>query len=153
MNDKAHNLKIYKIIREHGGWDNWTMVLIETFPCKDKNEACKREREVYEELDAKMNMLRPYRTQEEDKQKRKQYHKKYDKQYKEDHKEKYKKYDKQYHEDHKAERKQYGKKYREDHKAELNKKIQCEYCSKLLSKRNMTRHHDTCKSKSNSICL
>jgi len=65
--NKDHNLKIYKIIRENGGWDNWTMVLVETFPCKDKHEACRRERELYEELDAKMNTLRPYITQEETK--------------------------------------------------------------------------------------
>ena len=69
--NEAHNRKIYQIIRENGGWDNWSMVLVEKFPCKDKFEACKREREVYEELDAKMNMVRPYRTQEESK-----YHKK-----------------------------------------------------------------------------
>ncbi len=68
MNDKAHNLKIYKIIRQNGGWDNWSMILVEKFPCKDKNEACKRERELYEELDAKMNMVRPYRTHEEHKE-------------------------------------------------------------------------------------
>jgi len=76
-NDKSYNYKIYKIIRENGGWDNWNMLLVEKFPCKDNSEACKREREVYEELDAKMNMLIPYRTQEEIKQ----YHKQYDQEY------------------------------------------------------------------------
>jgi len=111
--DKHHNLKIYQIIRENGGWENWNMVLVEKFPCKDKHEACKREREVYEELGAKMNTLRPYLTQEELKEQIKQHH----------------------------------KKYREEHKAEIYKKIECEYCSKLLSKQNMSRHHTTCKSK------
>ena len=110
---KDHNLKIYKIIRENGGWENWNMVLVEKFPCKDSSEACKREREVYEELDAKMNMVRPYKTQEE---------------YKED-------------------RKKHDKKYREEHKAEINKKIECEFCSKLLSKSSMYRHIKICKSK------
>ena len=66
--NKKHNLKIYKIIRENGGWDNWNMVLVEEFPCKDKYEACKRERELYEELDAKLNTYRPYLTHEERKQ-------------------------------------------------------------------------------------
>jgi len=51
--DKKHNLKIYQIIRENGGWSNWNTLVVEEFPCKDKYEACKREREVFEELYAK----------------------------------------------------------------------------------------------------
>ena len=64
---KQHNLKIYKIIRQNGGWSNWSMLLIETFPCKDNYEACKRERKVYEEIDAKMNTRKPCITHEEHK--------------------------------------------------------------------------------------
>ncbi len=62
---KHHNLKIYQIIRQTGGWSNWSMILVEKFPCRDKHEACKREREIFEELDAKMNIVKPYITQEE----------------------------------------------------------------------------------------
>ena len=141
--DKGHNLKIYKIIRENGGWDNWNMVLVEEFPCKDKYEACKREREVYEELDAKMNTLIPYRTQEE--------YKEYFKKYNEEHQEELKEYNKQYREEHKAELNEKEKQYRKEHKAEraekFKEKIECEYCSKQLQKGNMTRHHKICKSK------
>jgi len=130
--NKAHNIKIYKIIRENGGWDNWTMILVEKFPCKDKPEACKREREVFEELDAKMNTLIPYFTQQEHKAARKQTQKKY----REEHKEKHKKY---------------HKKYYQERKAELNEKwkekAECEFCAKLLSKCSMSCHHKTCKSK------
>jgi hypothetical protein len=135
-NDKAHNLKIYQIIRENGGWDNWSMLLVEKFPCKDKYEACKREREVYEELEAKMNTFRPYRTQEELKE------------YREEHKEELKQYNKQYREEHKEEIKQYREKYYQEHKEKIKEKVECKYCSKLLLKRNMTCHHKTCKSKS-----
>jgi len=131
MKSEKHNLRIYQIIRENGGWDNWSMLLVEKFPCKDKYEACKREREVYEELEAKMNTFRPYRTQEE--------HKKYYEEHKEE--------SKQYREEHKAEKKQYDKQYREEHKEKLKEKVECEYCSKLISKYNMSRHHKTCKSK------
>ncbi len=56
-NDNYHNNKLYKIIRQNGGWSNWTMVLVETFPCKDNHEACKRQRELYEELGANMNRI------------------------------------------------------------------------------------------------
>ena len=125
---KKYNRKIYQIIRANGGWDNWNMVLVEKFPCKDNHEACKREREVYEELDAKMNMVIPYLTQEEYNQNCKEYRK----QYREDHKEKIKEYKKQ---------------YWQERKAEKNEKIECEFCAKLLSKQNMYRHHTTCKSK------
>ena len=102
--NKAHNRKIYKIIRQNGGWDNWTMLLIETFPCKDKHEACKREREIFEELDAKMNMVKPYRTQEEIKL------------YYQDHKEDYKENQKKYYQDHKENSKENSKQYYQDHK-------------------------------------
>ena len=160
--DKHHNLKIYQIIRQNGGWSNWSMILVEKFPCKNKHEACKREREIFEEIDAKMNMVRLYRTQEELKEYKKQNQKKYyhEKQYYQDHKEQFK----QYYQDHKGEisekkkqyyqeKKQEKKQYYQEKKAELNKKIQCEFCAKLISNCNMKRHHYTCKSKSNSICL
>ena len=130
--NKSYNIKIYQIIRENGGWDNWSMLLVEKFPCKDKYEACKREREVYEELEAKMNTFRPYITQEE----LKQYRKEYNKQYYQEHKEESKEYNKQY-----------SNQYYQEHKEKLKEKVECKYCSKLLSKRNMSRHHKTCKSK------
>jgi hypothetical protein len=145
--NKAYNQKIYKIIRENGGWENWNMVLVEEFPCKDKFEACKREREVYEELDAKLNMVIPYRTQEEHKQYHKQYHKKYNQEHKEVIKEK----KKQYNQEHKAQISEYGKQYWEEHKKEIaekhKEKIECKYCSKLISKSNMSYHIKICKSK------
>jgi site-specific DNA-cytosine methylase len=147
---KDHNLKIYKIIRENGGWDNWTMLLLEKFPCEDKYQACKRERELYEELGAKMNTLRPYITKEETKQ----YDKKYDKQYYQIHKAEIKQNNKLYREEHeeeikkyREEHKEYHKLYYQEHKEKMNEKIECEYCSKLLSKCSMSRHIKTCKSK------
>ena len=131
-NANAYNFKIYKIIRENGGWDNWTMLLVEEFPCKDNHEACKRERELYEELGAFMNTVRPYRTHEEHKEERHQYKKQYNQEHKEDIKE----YNKQYQE-----------KNKEQIKEKNKEKIECEYCSKLLSKCSMSRHLKICKSK------
>jgi len=149
--DKGHNRKIYQIIRENGGWDNWNMVLVEEFPCNNRQEACKREREVYEELDAKMNMVRPYLTQEDLKEYHKEYGKQYKKQYNQDHKEYNKQYSKQYREEHKKQISEYSKQYWEYHKKEITEKkkekIECEYCSKLLSKGSMYYHIKICKSK------
>jgi len=166
---KCHHLKIYQIIRENGGWDNWNMVLVEKFPCNNRQEACKRERELYEELDAKMNTYRPYITQED----LKEYNKQYREEHKEDIKEKNKQYyqehkaerkaerkqhyqehkaeiketSKQYYQEHKAEFKENNKQYYQEHKAELKEKVECVYCAKRLTKGYMLRHIKKCKSK------
>lgn len=60
-----YNYKIYKIIRENGGWENFSMVFIEDFPCTNVFEATKRERELYEELNATMNSNVPNRSKKE----------------------------------------------------------------------------------------
>jgi hypothetical protein len=57
--------KLYRIIRENGGWDNWNMVLIEKANCADGLEARKRERELFEELSINMNNNTPSRTSNE----------------------------------------------------------------------------------------
>jgi hypothetical protein len=63
--NKYHNLKIYKAIRENGGWENWCMVIIEKYPCKDVSEACIRERYYYEQLHSNLNMKFPQRNKKE----------------------------------------------------------------------------------------
>jgi len=47
---KNYNTKVYKTIRENGGWENWDMVFIEDYPCTNKFEASARERYYYELL-------------------------------------------------------------------------------------------------------
>lgn len=46
--NKKYNYKIYKFIRENGGWDNFEMIQIEPYPCKNKTECLTRERELIE---------------------------------------------------------------------------------------------------------
>lgn len=53
-------LKIYKIIRENGGWDNWNMVEIAKYNCKDASEARIKEQYHYEELKVSFNSCPPY---------------------------------------------------------------------------------------------
>jgi len=43
-NDKNYNTKKYQYIRENGGWDNWTMIQVEKYPCNDRRELEARER-------------------------------------------------------------------------------------------------------------
>jgi hypothetical protein len=64
-NDNNYNLKVYTIIRNNGGWDNWTMVEIEKYPCTDSNESTKQERYWYEELKANLNCSVPNRSKQE----------------------------------------------------------------------------------------
>jgi hypothetical protein len=63
--DKKYNIKVYQNIRENGGWNNWTMIEIEKYPCLDVNEATARERYWYEELQAKLNSIFPNRPKKE----------------------------------------------------------------------------------------
>ena len=74
-------MKIYQIIRDNGGWDNWSMIMIENFPCNNNLEASMRERYWYEELNGNMNTRKPYRSKEEEKEYNKEYNKEYQKKY------------------------------------------------------------------------
>jgi len=38
--------KLYRTIRELGGWDNWMLVVYEKYPCDNRLEAIKREEEL-----------------------------------------------------------------------------------------------------------
>jgi hypothetical protein len=53
-----NHTKLYKVMHEHGGWDNWQMLEIEKFPCGDLNEATARERLWYEEFGT-LNSVNP----------------------------------------------------------------------------------------------
>jgi hypothetical protein len=64
-NGRDYNFKVYVTIRNNGGWDNWTMIEIEEYPCKDVNDAKKKEREWFGNLNSKLNTLYPQRTDQE----------------------------------------------------------------------------------------
>ena len=49
-NNLNNKLNIYKIIRENGGWDNWEMIEIAHYNCKNSEEARIKEQEHYEKL-------------------------------------------------------------------------------------------------------
>lgn len=62
---KTSNCKIYQFIRANGGWDSFTMVEIEKYPCQDGNEARARERYWYETLNSTLNTDVPNRSKAE----------------------------------------------------------------------------------------
>jgi hypothetical protein len=59
------NRYVYKFILENGGWDNWNVIVIEEYPCNDKNEASIRERYWIEKLKSSLNTEIPSRTNKE----------------------------------------------------------------------------------------
>jgi len=64
-NNKIYNSKLYYTIRDNGGWDEFNMVVIKEFPCKNKQEALSEEDRVMRQMRSSLNMLRAYITEEE----------------------------------------------------------------------------------------
>ncbi len=65
VNHEKGHYKLYKTIRDNGGWENWTMLEIEKFPCIDGNESRTRERYFIELLNANLNHVIPTQTKKE----------------------------------------------------------------------------------------
>jgi hypothetical protein len=58
-------LKVYKYIRDNGGWDNWAMELVQYYPTDDKLKLFKKEGELIRELGATLNSKIAGRTKAE----------------------------------------------------------------------------------------
>jgi hypothetical protein len=54
------NIKIYKTIKENGGWDNWDMIEIAKYNCKNATEARIKEQEHFNLLNPSLNTIQPY---------------------------------------------------------------------------------------------
>jgi hypothetical protein len=65
INSKNYNLKLYQFIRDNGDLQNWSMILIEMFPCTNHLESLQRERFWCEHLNATLNSVVPSRTKQE----------------------------------------------------------------------------------------
>ena len=59
-NCQSNNCKLYKYIRNHGGWDNWKMEIIAFHNCEDHYSARKHEQEYYNEYNATLNSIEPF---------------------------------------------------------------------------------------------
>ena len=131
--------KVYQFIRENGDWNNWSMIEIEKYPCKNSNEARAKERYWYEELKATLNSQLPIVTKEEIIIK----YKEHNKNYYQEHKEEQKIIGKKYREENKDKINDYLKQYREDNNEEIKKyktkKIICD-CGCIISFSNLSAH-------------
>ena len=61
VNEKATNYKckLYEVIRNNGGWQNWNMEIINFFKCHDHYEARQKEQEYFISLNATLNSIEP----------------------------------------------------------------------------------------------
>ena len=57
--NSLYDIKLYKIIRENGGWDNWIMQEIEILNLNNSTEARIKEAEYYEKYKATLNSITP----------------------------------------------------------------------------------------------
>ena len=156
--EKGYNYKLYRMIRDNGGWEEFRMLKVEKYPCNDKREAEKRENEVMKELKSTMNTNKSYISVEELKEHHKKYReiKKdritdyvgknkeklqiYSKDYYKKKSDRKLKYQKEYNHKNKAHFQEYQEAYRENNKV----KVLCE-CGCEVSKCHLKRHQSSKK--------
>jgi len=121
-NNKDYNLKIYETIRANGGWDNYNIIEIESYPCENDEQQRERERYWYDILKPSMNSQLPLSTKEERKESDKEYNKEYKKtekykEYLEKNREKRNQNQREYREKTREKRNQNQREYREKRRA------------------------------------
>ena len=139
-NSDGHNLKVYRFIRENGGWSNWTFIQLELYPCNSKPELVLRERYWFDLLKPTLNTISPTFNVE----KRKQYQVEYNA----THIEERKKQHKEYAANHIDERREYIREYRVANSAKIAEKskvkVTCE-CGCSVKQYCLTGHTKTNK--------
>ena len=131
-NSTRHNFKVYQIIRECGGWNNFEMVLVAKCPCNDKKELHAKEFEYQQLFDANLNARNAVADP--------QYLKKYYLQNFEKISEKSKIYSEKNREKIKENRKKNDEKNREKNQ----EKVECE-CGCIVARWSLTRHRKSPK--------
>ena len=152
---KKYNLKVYKMIREYDGWENWSMIKICDYPCKNRREAELEEDKYMTELKANMNMKRASRTQQQYREDNREKIQKYYKEHRDNNKEKIQQYrednrekKKEYRDNNKEKIQEYGKEYYETNKNTIlennREKITCK-CGCVVTTQNIKLHEKTKK--------
>jgi len=141
INGKEYNFKIYNSIRNNGGFENWSMIEIEKYPCNDINEATARERYYYELLNAKLNTNCPGRNDKEYYQDNKEYKK----EYRDNNKDKMQEYNKVYYENNKNKIKEYQEKNKNNINAMRKIPYICDICNGNYTYANRAKHINTKK--------
>lgn len=132
-NSKEYNKKVYQFIRANGGWEEWDMIIVEEYPCNNKEELKMKEDEIMLEVKSKLNDRRAKRTHKE---------------YNEDNKEKIAEQKKEYYKDNKERIVETHKEWREKHifyqteyMRKYNKeRVICDICAGEVCKSSLPRH-------------
>ncbi len=160
---KDYDMYVYQFIRDHGGWDNWRMVVLHDFPCGSKKELEQEETRVILELHSELNKRVPYVSKEEKRtkeriyvnnryandeefrEKRKQASNEFYSENKEEINQKKKVYRDENKEKINARRKVYRDKNKEEINAKRRVKVVCEYCKCEVGKYYLKKHQESAK--------
>ena len=126
-NSKEYNMKIYKMMRDNGGFDCFNINIIKDFPCNNKQEALIEEDRCMREMKSNLNNNKAYRTPEQ----LFEYQKQYQKQYRQKNQDKVK---------------QYYLENQDKNKEKYKQKVKCQ-CGCMIRKHNLARHQLTKKHK------
>jgi len=133
-NIKEYNLKVYKFIRDNGGFDNWKFIVLEHYK-GEKEDLRQLERVWYNTFPNELLL----NTQYPNRSRKDRY---------EQNKEQYKEQHKQYYQKHKEQIKDLVKEYKEQNKEEIKRKasekIPCPKCLKSIRKGNISTHLKVC---------
>jgi hypothetical protein len=144
---KDYHRKVYRMIRENGGWDCFTMVKIEDFPCVDGRDAEAREDELMRQMNANMNANRAF-IEDPAEQRRV-----YDRRYLEAHPERRTETLRLYRENHHQEILERARRYRETNHEFVNRTHRCEICDVHVLRKGLNRHQQTEKHINNQRIL
>lgn len=146
-NDKAYNLQVYRFIREHGGFENWEVIVVEQFACENDEQKRTRERYWCEQLGSTLNSNRPILTENELNDYKKAYYTEHAVEIKDGRKAYYTEHAAQF-KDYRVEHAAQIKDYRVEHAAEINahqaERIRCQ-CGMEHTRGNKSRHLRTAK--------
>ncbi len=135
---------MYRFIRQHGGWSNWSMVLIREYPnITNKKLLVRKERKYIDRLNATLNKVIPGRTDNEYYNDNREVIIENHKNYYIKNAERIKNYQKDYNQQNfeyvKGRRKEYHKLYREANRQRICEKIECD-CGCFISRANLAIH-------------
>tara|TARA_R110000787_G_scaffold286425_2_gene404818 strand:- start:5515 stop:6084 length:570 start_codon:yes stop_codon:yes gene_type:complete len=133
---KNYNSKIYKTIRENGGWENFKMVQLGTREQLTKREAEQIEEKYRQELKANLNTIKCFRTEEQKKE--------HNKKYREANIDKFKEYREANRDKFLEQQHNYYEANKDKIKEKAREKVKCD-CGCEISKRHLLRHQKSPK--------
>jgi hypothetical protein len=146
---EKYNLKKYRFIRSHGGWENWDHDVLESLDVESTEELRMREQNwIVQTPTATLNGVPAWRSEEENKEKRREQNatwyeanreKKLEQKakYREANREKIREQHSKYREANREKRREQHSKYREE---VLLVKVECSLCGATICRGNMSAH-------------